>query len=642
MRQAARGEMPDLLPFAPRLDLWFIVNQGRGTLPCGFENARSEKSVAQSMGWALHKVIHRYDAFGIDAIIDRVLGIYHMPYQTFTHRFPSEVERKVFREGDKTTVEYRTPLGVVRGAFVYSNEKKRLGKTLPDLVEPVIKNIDNYAAVGYIFEHMQVDVDDQGYLQWEAEIGEETLPIVNALVSGSPIHHILKVLMDTTQFYFHFRDHHNKLMGLAEKIGLYFSRVLEVIAEGPAEAYMIGNNFDDMITYPDLFKEHILPWIQEGSNTLHNNGKLSVCHTDGENQKLMDLISESGIDIADSVTPAPMTKVSLAEYYRRWSDRITIFGGFPSILLLPEATSDDEFKAYMDQLFVAVAPGHRFILAVTDAVPPDADSDRLRCLSDMVEKRGQLPLKTVNFNPVPARLIEEKRTQIKPIEKLGDEHGIFDQVREDVLTGRYERIIGQVEDLLKKGVNATDILNQGLLSNMDVIGDKFKNGTVFIPEVLLSARVINMAVEFLEPHLGRAGRQKLGKIVIGTVKGDLHDIGKNIVITMLKSAGFEIIDLGINIPEGRFVSEVESHQPDILGLSALLTTTMPEMKKVIDTLQDKGVRNHVQVIVGGAPITMKYAQSIGADGFASDAVEALTLAKTLMIKKQTTMGYDST
>jgi 5-methyltetrahydrofolate--homocysteine methyltransferase len=177
---------------------------------------------------------------------------------------------------------------------------------------------------------------------------------------------------------------------------------------------------------------------------------------------------------------------------------------------------------------------------------------------------------------------------------------------------------------------------------MDVIGDKFKNGTVFIPEVLLSARVINMAVEFLEPHLGRAGRQKLGKIVIGTVKGDLHDIGKNIVITMLKSAGFEIIDLGINIPEGRFVSEVESHQPDILGLSALLTTTMPEMKKVIDTLQDKGVRNHVQVIVGGAPITMKYAQSIGADGFASDAVEALTLAKTLMIKKQTTMGYDST
>lgn len=206
----------------------------------------------------------------------------------------------------------------------------------------------------------------------------------------------------------------------------------------------------------------------------------------------------------------------------------------------------------------------------------------------------------------------------------------FNTIQQDVLQGNHEAIINHVQEMLDKGFNPKDILNRGMLATMEVIGGKFKTGDVFIPEVLLSARAMNEALKVLEPYLAQEKKDISGKLIVGTVRGDLHDIGKNMVVTMLRGVGFEVTDLGVNIKPEVFIGKVEELKPDILGLSALLTTTMPEMKKIINTLAEKGLRDKVKVIVGGAPVNETYARQIGADGYAADAGASIDLAKKLL------------
>jgi 5-methyltetrahydrofolate--homocysteine methyltransferase len=340
----------------------------------------------------------------------------------------------------------------------------------------------------------------------------------------------------------------------------------------------------------------------------------------------MDLIRDSGMHVAESVCPAPMTKVTIDEYYRRWADKLTIFGGIPSTLLLNESTTDDEFEGYLDHLFKAVAPGSRLILGIADSTPPPAVFDRLVRIGERVEKEGRLPLEGGAFRPLAAA--GEKRAAA---ELVRDEQ--FRQVQDDVLVGDQLAVRGHIVELLEDGANADDILQRGLLAAMEVISDRFRTGEAFIPEVLLSARVMNEAVAVLEPHLttGQAGAK--GRVMIGTVKGDMHDIGKNLVVTMLRGVGYEVTDLGVDVQVARFVQTVKELQPDILGMSSLLTTTMPQMKLVIEALAGAGLRAGVKVIVGGAPVNEKYARDIGADGYAHDAGGGVKLVGKLLAKK---------
>ena len=178
----------------------------------------------------------------------------------------------------------------------------------------------------------------------------------------------------------------------------------------------------------------------------------------------------------------------------------------------------------------------------------------------------------------------------------------FAMIQEDVLKGKNQEITVHVQEMLDQGLNAKDILHRGMLSAMEVISERFQDGTVFIPEVLLSARAMNAALVVLEPHLAGQEKDVSAKVIVGTVHGDLHDIGKNLVLTMFQGMGFEVKDMGINVPTDEIIRQTAEFQPDVVGLSALLTTTMPEMKKVIDALTEAGLRDKVKVIVGGAPV----------------------------------------
>ncbi len=203
-------------------------------------------------------------------------------------------------------------------------------------------------------------------------------------------------------------------------------------------------------------------------------------------------------------------------------------------------------------------------------------------------------------------------------------------MEEGVVKGDRERVVSLVEQAIEGGSAPKDILEDGLISGMDVVGEKFKNGEMFVPEVLLSARAMHAGLDILRPLLTESGMKAKGKVVIGTVQGDLHDIGKSLVSMMLEGAGYDVIDLGADVAVDTFLSTVREKEADIVGLSALLTTTMPVMKQVIERLRDEGLSGRVKVIVGGAPVSSSFAAEIGADGFGRDATAAVAEVKRIL------------
>jgi len=204
----------------------------------------------------------------------------------------------------------------------------------------------------------------------------------------------------------------------------------------------------------------------------------------------------------------------------------------------------------------------------------------------------------------------------------------FQAISEALQAGKADRTKELVQAAIGEGASVADILEKGLIAGMSVIGEKFKKNEVYVPEVLIAARAMNAGMSLLEPLLAKAGVKEKGKVVIGTVKGDLHDIGKNLVAMMLKGGGYKVIDVGIDVDPAKFIEAAKSEGAQVVALSALLTTTMPQMENVIKAVKEAGLS--VKVMIGGAPVTQKYADEIGADGYAPDAASAVDLAQGLV------------
>jgi len=207
---------------------------------------------------------------------------------------------------------------------------------------------------------------------------------------------------------------------------------------------------------------------------------------------------------------------------------------------------------------------------------------------------------------------------------------IIKRISDELSDGEADKIELLTLEALRQGLSPEIILKEGLIAGMNIIGERFKQGELFVPEVLLAARAMQAGMNILKPRLIQTGVKPAGRIIIGTVKGDLHDIGKNLVAMMLEGGGFEIIDLGIDTAPERFVKEVRDKKPQILAMSALLTTTLPMMKATIEALKAEGLRDKVKILVGGAPLSQRYADEIGSDGYAPDAVSAVAKARELL------------
>ena len=207
---------------------------------------------------------------------------------------------------------------------------------------------------------------------------------------------------------------------------------------------------------------------------------------------------------------------------------------------------------------------------------------------------------------------------------------ILSKIASRLYDGEAEEVAELVQQVLDDGLSPAEILNGGLIAGMDEVGRDFKAGELFVPEVLIAARAMQAGMNVLRPLLAETGVPSVGKYIIGTVQGDLHDIGKNLVKMMLEGAGFETIDLGTDVKPEEFVAAVREHQPQLLGMSALLTTTMPGMKATMEALEEAGLRDRVKIMVGGAPMTVAFAEQIGADAYAPDAAAAVDVARSLI------------
>jgi corrinoid protein of di/trimethylamine methyltransferase len=207
---------------------------------------------------------------------------------------------------------------------------------------------------------------------------------------------------------------------------------------------------------------------------------------------------------------------------------------------------------------------------------------------------------------------------------------ILELMHEDLYDGYAEEIVEEVNELLSRDMGPYDVLTKGLVAGMDIVGIDFRDGILFVPEVLMAAKAMKAGMGILRPLLAETGAPKVGTMVIGTVKGDIHDIGKNLVAMMMEGAGFEVINLGINNPVDKFIDAIKEHDADILGMSALLTTTMPYMRVVINALKEQGMRDDIIVLVGGAPLNEAFAEDIEADAYCRDAAVAVETAKKFM------------
>ena len=387
MLSVLRGEPVDAIPWAPRLDLWYNAHKRAGTLPSEYENA-DLRDITDDLGFGYHAIVPRFkDLRDPGDDLHRALGIHNlwfMPYATVLHNVDIEAETT----GDNTHVAYRTPVGTVTTTVVYDDAMRTAGVSITHISEHAIKGHRDYPAVAHIFENAEVVPNFAGYREFADHVGDRGIAAGYLSLAASPMHLLQRELMPMTRFYYELYDHPEEQARCAESIGGYFRRMFDVCAASPADLLFLGANYDAGVTHPPFFSEHITPWLKAFADTLHAAGKFLLTHTDGENIGLLDCYLESGIDVADSICPSPMTKLTFKEVRDHFRSRITIMGGIPSICLLPGVVPDADFETFLARFFSDLGAGDHLILGISDTTPPAADFERILRIAECVRSFG--------------------------------------------------------------------------------------------------------------------------------------------------------------------------------------------------------------------------------------------------------------
>ena len=378
-----KSERVDFLPFAPRLDLWYKSNKLNGTLPQKYKNSSLE-NIALDLDVGFNYVVPDFRNF-IDRKSGGILGLGIYDLKTNPYRIimdSIDFESVTNREG-LTTSFFETPYGKIITKTLY-NEKMRLdGATIGHTIEHAVKNLKDVKPLGYIFEQIAVEENYKDFLNYKNFIGDNGVCIAFSMLSGSPMHHIMKELMPFEKFIYELNDNRKELEGLAEKIGIFFKKVLSISLKSQSDIIFLGANYDIFLTWPPFFKEFIMPYLKEYSVKAHKLGKFILTHADGENSGLIQEYLDGQIDIADSICPYPMTDLTLKEVREKFNGKITIWGGLPSISVLEESMSDVNFDRFINEFFTDLKDGRNIILSFADTTPPGAKFERIEKVAKM-------------------------------------------------------------------------------------------------------------------------------------------------------------------------------------------------------------------------------------------------------------------
>ena len=374
-----RGETPAGLLLVPRMDIWYNRNKARRTLPAGFEE-KSLPEILEALGLGLHSVVPDFIRSAPEAdLYHRALGFYNNPEFAYRVDF-SAVKFDVERTDVELKVRYFGAAGEITTACRFGRALLESGVSIPDITEHAIKAPADYPVLAEILSHVRILPRPEGYQAYKDRIGARGVAVAFAALACGPMQHIMRDLRRYEEFCFDLFDGVPGLRELAERLAVLHEAVIDCTARSDAEVVLFGANYDDAVTSPPFFDEHIAPWLNRAADRLHGAGKYLLTHTDGENRALLPSLEGCRFDVADSVCPAPMTKVSLQEYRAAFGLQKTIWGGVPSALMLKDCASEATFRQFVTELIRDCKPYDRLILSVADTMPPDADFGRIQYL----------------------------------------------------------------------------------------------------------------------------------------------------------------------------------------------------------------------------------------------------------------------
>ena len=383
---AIQGDSIDRLPFVPRLDLWYQGNKSNGTLPDKYKNA-SLIDIVDDLDVGYHCTVPNFSSIekqDDDAHV--CLGIYQT--KSVFYSVNVDVEYSVSHEGGRTNTTYQTPYGELKATSYLDDEMIRSGISQPHITDPIIKDHTDYKRVAYIFDHISVKPRYDYYYKIKDLIGNRGVVVGFQYEGGSPMHGILKEMSKFEQFWYDYYDYLDEMEECCDSIRRVLQDIVKIMSESTCDIIYVGANYDYATTNPRFFKDHITKDLKWSADYLHSKNKYCLTHTDGENKQLLEEYLNAHIDIADSVCPAPMTALSLADYRKAFNNNICIWGGIAAISVLENSMSDYEFEKYIDSTLEQCGDGRKIILSVADSVPPAAKWSRIEYMNKKIREFG--------------------------------------------------------------------------------------------------------------------------------------------------------------------------------------------------------------------------------------------------------------
>lgn len=387
MLNMIQGHVPEHMLFVPRLDLWYNRNKARQTLPAGFEQLSIRETTAK-LGLGFHSVVPDFiRSVPEEAVYHRALGFYNNPDFPYRVDF-SHVDFEVEKSETELKMIYHSSMGAIITKCKFGRELLASGVSIPDITEHAIKAPEDYLRLADILSKVRIESTPCGYEAYRDRVGQDGIAVAFLSLACGPMQHVMRDLRKYEEFIYDMVDEAANLSSLCEHLAHLYDQILETVLQTSAEVAIFGANYDETITFPPFFKEHIVPWLNRAYDKLHGAGKFLLTHTDGENKGLLSALKDCRLDIADSICPAPMTKVTLLEYRNVFGKKTTIWGGIPSNIMLTQCCSEEDFRRFVRELVRDCKPYDRLILSIADTTPPDADFGRLQHLIDTFSKNS--------------------------------------------------------------------------------------------------------------------------------------------------------------------------------------------------------------------------------------------------------------
>ena len=470
-------------------------------------------------------------------------------------------------------------------------------------------------------------VDDFDLSKWDT-LDHILAGGMKAILLLGKIYTTVWMFMGAETFFKALEKDEELVSALFEKVGrIQYETFLRVAEHSCVGAVL---NPDDiahntgLLIHPRYLRKHVFPWYKKMGDVCRDKGIGFIFHSDGDNTEAMDDIIDCGFHAFNPVQPNSM---DIEEVKKKWGDKLCIIGNLnlDSTLTLG---SPEDVRAEVYERIRTIGPGGGYMVSSSNSITDYVPLENMKAMIDATFEFGKYPIE-LGEGGVKGKV---SRFQVQPKQSVSRE---ATGLKVDAyVTALLSNDASQVSDLFKKdtdaGVAASEVVSQGMIPAMTVVGEKFQKGEIYIPEMMIAAKAMSEILSQLKSQLVDKERKTAGTVIIGTVKGDLHDIGKNLVAMMLEGQGFSVEDLGVSVTTDTFVQTVKEKRPDVLAMSALLTTTMVEMKNTIDALKEAGLRDGIKIIVGGAPVTQAFANQIGADGYAYDSPGAAQKCKELL------------